>query len=75
MTQSLKGLPLETALRRLESEGLTDIQIIETVPPRGNAPRGNLRVVRARDGGRTLTVARFPDDILENNAPQNMENE
>ena len=74
MTQSLKGLPLETALRRLESEGLTDIQIIETVPPRGNAPRGNLRVVRAKNGGQRLTVARFPDDVSENNALPDLEN-
>lgn len=75
MTQSLKGLPLEMALRRLESEGLTDIQIMETVPPRGNAPRGNLRVVRVQNGGKKLTVARFPDDVLENNATRNLENE
>lgn len=73
MTQSLKGLPLETARNILESEGLTGIEVTETVAPRGNVPRGTLRVVRVRDGGRKLTVARFPDEVRENSETQDLE--
>ena len=74
MTQSLKGLPLKSAQRILEAQGLTGIEITEIIAPRGNAPRGNLRVVRAKNGGQRLTVARFPDDVSENNALPDLEN-
>ena len=75
MTRSLKGLPLDSALEILRGQGLTDVEVTEIIAPRGNAPRGNLRVVRVKNDGQQLTVARFPDDVLENNAPRDLENE
>ena len=58
---SVLGLPLENALNLLNSP---DICVEEIKPPRGECPRGTLRVVRQTET--RLTVCRFPDDVLEN---------
>ena len=55
------GLPLEEALRRLSEEGISP-EIEHTAGFREKA-EGTLRVIRIRENGRRLTVARFPDFI------------
>lgn len=64
MTHPVLGLPLEDALAALAADS-QQLAITEISAPRGEAPRGTLRVVAVRDGGRTLVVARFPDQITE----------
>ena len=58
MTELL-GLPLGDVIRILESRGIRDPEI---VPIAGKHPPKayDERVVRIREGGRELTVARFP---------------
>ena len=65
MTNSLLGLKLEDALSALHAAGCEGTQITEIHAPRGNSPRGTLRVVSVRDDGRALICARFPDNAEE----------
>ncbi|MBQ3078477.1 MAG: hypothetical protein IJC48_00575 [Clostridia bacterium] len=64
MTQIL-GLPLEEALERLNAAGIDPIEITSVSAPRGSMPRGSLRVVRVKENGRFLTIARFNDSVEE----------
>ena len=64
MTRRVLGLPLEDALAALAADP-RQITITEISAPRGEAPRGTLRVVAVRDDGSTLVAARFPDHIAE----------
>ncbi len=70
MTRPVLGLPLENALAALAADS-RQITITEISAPRGKAPRGTLRVVAVRDGGSTLVVARFPDQIAEETIEEN----
>ena len=65
MTKTLLGLTLEDALRALHAEGREETQVTEIHAPRGNTPRGTLRVVSVRNDGRELVCARFPDTVKE----------
>jgi len=55
------GLRAEEARRRLAAAGVTEVEVVETAPPRGRV-QGEMRVVRAREDARgtTLVVAAFP---------------
>lgn len=64
MTRSVWGLPLEDALTVVAADP-QQITITEISAPRGNVPRGTLRVAAVRDDGNTLIVARFPDHVTE----------
>jgi hypothetical protein len=63
---SLLGLTLEEATARLKEMGIEPV-IEWTAAPR-NAPDGTARVVRAHPDGR-LTVARFPDQVKNEDSP------
>ena len=65
MITEILGLPLESAVSRLRAAGIEPIDITEINAPRGETPRGNLRVVRVQNGGKKLTCARFPDTLKE----------
>jgi len=65
MTENVLGLPVEKAIAILEKAGVSDVEITEASAPRGNTPRGSLRVVRVNGGGRSLLCARFPDTVEE----------
>ncbi|MBQ1256069.1 MAG: hypothetical protein IIW08_07065 [Clostridia bacterium] len=67
MMISVLGLPLEKAVSLLKAANVEGIDIKEISAPRGNTPRGTLRVVRVENGGKTITCARFPDTIEEKN--------
>lgn len=67
MILSVLGLPLESALRMLKAADVEVTDIKEISAPRGNTPRGTLRVVRVENGGKIITCARFPDTIEEKN--------
>ena len=66
MMKSLLGLPLDKALALLKEANVDVSDIKEISAPRGNTPRGTLRVVRIQNGGKIITCARFPDTIKEN---------
>ncbi|MDO4829419.1 MAG: hypothetical protein Q4B19_08590 [Clostridia bacterium] len=70
MTRPVLGLPLEDALAALAADP-RQITITEISAPRGEAPRGTLRVVAVRDDGSTLVAARFPDHIAEETIEEN----
>ena len=63
MTEGILGLSLEDAVACLRSAGVEPVEITEVSAPRGSTPRGSLRVVRVRDGGRSIVCARFPDTL------------
>jgi len=67
MMVSVLGLPLDKAVSLLKAANAEEIEIKEISAPRGNTPRGTLRVVRVENGGKTITCARFPDTIEEKN--------
>lgn len=79
MTQSLLGLPLSEALRRLEAAGQEPGEITVIRAPRGNSPRGTLRVVRVREDGKGLVCGEFADhaamDAETNNDAEKNESE
>lgn len=58
---TLLGLPLQTALRRLEDAGVSRVRVLD-ITARRNAQAPEVRVVREACQGRawTLTVCRFP---------------
>ena len=55
----LLGLPLQDVLKTLAARGVKRPEII-TVSGRNPTERGEERVIRIRENGRELTVARFP---------------
>ena len=63
---SLLGLTLEEAAAQLKKMGIEPV-IEWTAAPR-NAPDGTARVVRVCPDGR-LTVARFPDQVKNEDNP------
>lgn len=67
MMMPLLGLPLDKALALLREANVAVSDVKEISAPRGNTPRGTLRVVRVENGGKTITCARFPDTIEEKN--------
>lgn len=66
MILKLLGMPLDMALAALKEANVDVTDIKEISAPRGNTPRGTLRVVRIEKGGKIITCARFPDTIKEN---------
>ncbi len=67
MISSVLGLPLDKAIELLRAAKVEVTDIKEISAPRGNTPRGTLRVVRIENGGKIVTCARFPDTIEEKN--------
>ena len=65
MMRSILGLTLDDALEALRAAGQEPEKITITNAPRGNQPRGNLRVVRVKNGGMELVCARFPDEAAQ----------
>ena len=64
MSVRFAGLPLETALSRLQAEGITP-QVVKTCAPRRrDETEGVWRVLRYDEGQGILTVALFVDPIL-----------
>ena len=59
MTETLLGLPLEEAVRRLRGEGV-EPEVRYTSAPQAREG-GTLRVIRVRGEGKELTAARFED--------------
>lgn len=55
----LLGLPLDDVIKELAARGVKKPQII-TISGRNPAERGEDRVIRIRENGHELTVARFP---------------
>ncbi len=70
MTLSLAGMPLNAALESLKALGIAPKTIVEVNAPRERITRGTLRVVRISEGGETLTCARFPDRIEDDQSVQ-----
>ena len=62
-TTGVLGLSLDRALERLRALGVLDARVEWIAAPGKPEGRGTPRVVRALDGGNTLTVARFPDEV------------
>ena len=73
MMNALLGLPLTVAQDILRAEGQEQFEIIETAAPRGNSPRGTLRVVRICEQEKKLVCARFSDEILKNSETDDRE--
>ena len=58
----LLGLPLETALERLKSEGISPRVVVSGNPRREGS--GRPRVVRVSPDGSELAVCLFPDSVV-----------
>ena len=59
MRADLLGLPLESAVARLEREGVRPEVRVTAAPKGGRDGQGALRVVYASDGGEKLVAAAF----------------
>ena len=59
---NLLGLPLQSALKRLADTQNDAIVVTRYTAPRDKNARGTLRVVKAEDSGRRLTVCLFNDE-------------
>ncbi len=58
---SVLGLPLETALEKLEAAGVGNIHITRYSAPRAKDTRGTLRVIQQSEDASELTVCVFHD--------------